>query len=56
MSLQGKHIRLSPIDLPDSKQLRLKRFYPDAVYKALARIRRALFDCVTQALSMGGHS
>ena len=29
---------------------------PDAVYKALARIRRALFDCVTHALSVGGHS
>src|SRR5262245_16226613 len=27
---------------------------PDAVYKALARTRRALFDCVTQALAAGG--
>jgi RNA polymerase sigma-70 factor (ECF subfamily) len=26
----------------------------DAVYKALARTRRALFDCVTQALGSGG--
>jgi transcription-repair coupling factor (superfamily II helicase) len=34
VSLQGKHIRFSPLPLPDSKQLRLKRFYPDAVYKA----------------------
>src|SRR5439155_23962324 len=33
VSLQGKHIRFSPLPLPDSKQLRLKRFYPDAVYK-----------------------
>jgi transcription-repair coupling factor (superfamily II helicase) len=33
VSLQGKHIRYSPLPLPDSKQLRLKRFYPDAVYK-----------------------
>jgi transcription-repair coupling factor (superfamily II helicase) len=33
VSLQGRHIRFSPMALPDSKQLRLKRFYPDAVYK-----------------------
>jgi transcription-repair coupling factor (superfamily II helicase) len=36
VSLQGKHIRFSPVPLPDSKQLRLKRLYPDAVYKAAA--------------------
>jgi transcription-repair coupling factor (superfamily II helicase) len=34
VSLQGRHIRLSPVSLPDSGQLRLKRLYPDAVYKA----------------------
>jgi RNA polymerase sigma-70 factor (ECF subfamily) len=28
----------------------------DAVYKALARIRRALFDCVTRALVMRGQA
>jgi transcription-repair coupling factor (superfamily II helicase) len=33
VSLQGKHIRFAPMPLPDSKQLRLKRLYPDAVYK-----------------------
>jgi transcription-repair coupling factor (superfamily II helicase) len=33
VSLQGRHIRFGPLTLPDSKQLRLKRFYPDAVYK-----------------------
>ncbi len=33
VSLQGRHIRFSPMPLPDSKQLRLKRLYPDAVYK-----------------------
>jgi transcription-repair coupling factor (superfamily II helicase) len=35
ISLQGKHIRFSPIELPDSKQLRLKRYHPDAVYKTV---------------------
>ena len=33
VSLQGKHLRFGPMVLPDSKQLRLKRFYPEAVYK-----------------------
>jgi transcription-repair coupling factor (superfamily II helicase) len=33
VSLQGRHIRFAPLELPDSKQLRLKRYYPDAVYK-----------------------
>jgi transcription-repair coupling factor (superfamily II helicase) len=33
VSLQGRHVRFSPMPLPDSKQLRLSRFYPDAVYK-----------------------
>jgi transcription-repair coupling factor (superfamily II helicase) len=36
VSLQGRHIRFAAVRLPDSKQLRLKRFYPDAVYKAVA--------------------
>jgi transcription-repair coupling factor (superfamily II helicase) len=36
VSLQGKHIRFSPAPLPDSKQMRLKRLYPDAVYKPAA--------------------
>ncbi|AGL14593.1 transcription-repair coupling factor [Actinoplanes sp. N902-109] len=34
VSVQGKHLRFSPLPLPDSKQLRLKRYHPDAVYKA----------------------
>ena len=37
VSLQGRHIRFAPVPLPDSKQLRLKRYYPDAVYKAGSR-------------------
>jgi len=34
VSMQGRHVRFSPLSLPDSKQMRLKRYYPDAVYKA----------------------
>jgi transcription-repair coupling factor (superfamily II helicase) len=33
VSVQGKHVRFTPLVLPDSKQLRLKRYHPDAVYK-----------------------
>jgi transcription-repair coupling factor (superfamily II helicase) len=36
VSLQGRHVRFAPMALPDSKQLRLKRYYPDAVYKSAA--------------------
>jgi transcription-repair coupling factor (superfamily II helicase) len=36
ISLQGRHVRFAPMALPDSKQLRLKRYHPDAVYKAAA--------------------
>jgi transcription-repair coupling factor (superfamily II helicase) len=36
VSMQGKHIRFAPLSLPDSKQLRLKRFYPESVYKSAA--------------------
>ncbi len=34
VSMQGKHLRFSPLPLPDSKQLRLKRYHPDSVYKS----------------------
>ncbi|HEX8631549.1 MAG TPA: transcription-repair coupling factor, partial [Catenuloplanes sp.] len=33
VSVQGRHVRFGPLPLPDSKQLRLKRYHPDAVYK-----------------------
>ncbi|HLL66181.1 MAG TPA: transcription-repair coupling factor [Micromonosporaceae bacterium] len=33
VSVQGKHLRFGPLPLPDSKQMRLKRLYPEAVYK-----------------------
>jgi transcription-repair coupling factor (superfamily II helicase) len=36
VSLQGRHIRFAPVPLPDSKQMRLKRLYPETVYKAAA--------------------
>ena len=35
VSVQGKHLRFSPLPLPDSKQMRLKRYHPDSVYKSV---------------------
>ena len=34
---QGNQIRLAPVDLPDSAQMRLKRLYPRAQYKGASR-------------------
>jgi transcription-repair coupling factor (superfamily II helicase) len=33
VSLQGRHIRFAPLELPDSRQLRLTRYHPEAVWK-----------------------
>jgi transcription-repair coupling factor (superfamily II helicase) len=33
VSLQGSSIRFSPIDLPESAQIRLKRLYDRSIYK-----------------------
>jgi transcription-repair coupling factor (superfamily II helicase) len=34
--IQGKFLRLAPLILPDSKQLRLSRLYPGSLYKSAA--------------------
>ncbi|QSB04582.1 transcription-repair coupling factor [Natronoglycomyces albus] len=36
VALQGRNLRFSRVTLPDSKQMRLKRHYPEAVYKDTA--------------------
>ncbi len=36
--VQGSSIRFSPVDLPESKQLRLKRLHPGSVIKEKARL------------------
>ncbi|MTD54815.1 transcription-repair coupling factor [Amycolatopsis pithecellobii] len=35
VTMQGNTIRFSPLALPDSKQIRLKRLYPKAMFKAV---------------------
>ena len=37
VTVAGNGIRVSPLDLPDSAQLRLKRLYPRSQYKPAAR-------------------
>ncbi|MFL6074014.1 MAG: transcription-repair coupling factor [Mycobacteriales bacterium] len=37
VSVQGTHIRLAPVDLPESRQMRLRRLYPKSVYKQAVR-------------------
>ncbi|MEU5852427.1 transcription-repair coupling factor [Saccharopolyspora shandongensis] len=37
VTLQGASLRLAPLELLDSKQVRLKRLYPKAVYKPAVR-------------------
>ncbi|THV24260.1 transcription-repair coupling factor [Glycomyces paridis] len=36
VALQGKNLRFSTVELPDSRQMRLRRHYPDAHYKDAA--------------------
>ena len=37
VTLQGSSLRLAPMDLPESRMVRLKRLYPKAVYKSAVR-------------------
>ncbi|MCX2732099.1 transcription-repair coupling factor [Saccharopolyspora sp. NFXS83] len=37
VTLQGSSLRIAPMELADSQQMRLKRLYPKAVYKATVR-------------------
>jgi transcription-repair coupling factor (superfamily II helicase) len=37
ITLQGGHIRFSPVELPDSKQVRVQRLYPRTVLKPAVR-------------------
>ncbi len=37
VSLQGGSVRFAPVELPESKVMRLQRLYPRAVYKTAAR-------------------
>jgi transcription-repair coupling factor (superfamily II helicase) len=37
VTLQGKHVRFGPVDLPESRQVRLNRVYPGSLVKAGVR-------------------
>ena len=38
VAVAGNNVRIGPMDLPDSGQLRLRRLYPKAQYKPAARL------------------
>jgi transcription-repair coupling factor (superfamily II helicase) len=38
ISMQGRSIRITPIVLPDSAQLRLTRLVPDSVYEVASQV------------------
>jgi transcription-repair coupling factor (superfamily II helicase) len=38
MIQQGKNLRISPIKLPESKQLKLQRLYPGSMYKGVTNV------------------
>jgi transcription-repair coupling factor (superfamily II helicase) len=38
ITLQGNHIRFAPVELPESRQIRLQRLYPKSLLKPAARI------------------
>ncbi|WP_084563158.1 transcription-repair coupling factor [Corynebacterium aquilae] len=37
IGMQGTRMKIHPVDLPDSKQVRLRRMYPGATYRAAAQ-------------------
>ena len=38
VTMMGRNIRLAPVNLPDSRQARLKRLYPGAILKPAVRV------------------
>lgn len=49
--LAGAHVRLSPVDLPESRQLRLNRLYPGS---ALKPVTRTLLTPAPRTAKVGG--
>ncbi len=52
---QGKNVRVEPVTLPESRQLRLQRLYPGSVYKAAASqllVPKPDGDAVAWAMSL----
>jgi transcription-repair coupling factor (superfamily II helicase) len=37
VTLQGNHVRFAPVELPESRQIRLQRLYPKSLLKPAAR-------------------
>ena len=55
--LAGQRLRISPLTLADSQQLRLKRLYPAAVYKATTHVvQLPLPKAASAPAGAGGHA
>ncbi|WP_394281467.1 transcription-repair coupling factor [Corynebacterium sp.] len=51
ITVQGNRIKLHPVDLPDSKQVRLKRLYPGSAYRAAAKAVQVPFPRVGKGIN-----
>ena len=49
--VQGSRIKFQPVELPDSKQVRLKRLYPGANYRAAAKALQVPFPRVAKGVN-----
>ncbi|WP_018297494.1 transcription-repair coupling factor [Corynebacterium lubricantis] len=51
ITVQGTRIKLHPVELPDSKQVRLKRLYPGTTYRAAAQAIQVPFPRVAKGVN-----
>ncbi|QNE90609.1 transcription-repair coupling factor [Corynebacterium incognita] len=51
ITVQGTRIKVHPVDMPDSKQIRLKRLYPGSNYRAAAKAIQLSFPKAGRTLT-----
>ncbi|WP_257158802.1 transcription-repair coupling factor [Corynebacterium cystitidis] len=54
ITVQGNRIKLHPVELPDSKQVRLKRLYPGSAYRAAAKAVQVPFPKAGKGINQPG--
>ncbi|HEY1625843.1 MAG TPA: transcription-repair coupling factor [Streptosporangiaceae bacterium] len=52
ITLQGNHVRFAPVELPDSRQVRVQRMYPKTILKSAVA---TMLVPVPKTASIGGH-
>ena len=55
IGVQGNRIKIHPVELLDSQQVRLKRLFPGATYRAVADFLSAMFN-LDKVDVRGGHT